>query len=184
MARNPITPTNVERTLGAEELVVSKTDLRGIITYANDVFCRMAGYTEDELLGQPHNLIRHPDMPACVFKLLWDTLRAEKEIFAYVVNLAKDGSHYWVFAHVTPSRDTAGRVVGYHSNRRAPYADAITKVQNLYAELRALERRAVSRDAGLRASTEMLESRLREAGKSYGEFVFSLSAHTRLGGPR
>ncbi len=180
MARNPITPTKIERQLGAEELVVSKTDLRGVITYANDVFCRLAGYTEDELLGQAHNLIRHPDMPACVFKLLWDTLRAEQEVFAYVVNLAKDGSHYWVFAHVTPSRDSTGRIVGYHSSRRAPYADAIAKVEGLYAELRAVERQAASHEAGMRASTALLQDQLREAGQSYGEFVFSLSAHTRL----
>ena len=89
-----IRPTGVENLLGEEELIVSKTDLKGRITYANDIFLRMAKYSYAELMGAPHSLIRHPDMPRCVFKLLWDTLQSRQEIFAYVVNLAKDGSHY------------------------------------------------------------------------------------------
>ena len=115
-----IRPTGVENLLGEEELIVSKTDLKGRITYANDVFIRMAKYSYAELMGAPHSAIRHPDMPRCVFKLLWDTLQSRQEIFAYVVNLAKDGSHYWVFAHVTPSYAKDGRIIGFHSNRRVP----------------------------------------------------------------
>src|SRR6186713_1329751 len=86
-----IRPTGVENLLGEEELIVSKTDLKGRITYANDVFVRMAKYSYAELMGAPHSMIRHPDMPRCIFKLLWDTLQSKQEIFAYVVNLAKDG---------------------------------------------------------------------------------------------
>jgi len=134
------TPTQVERTFGEDEIIVSKTDTRGRITYANDVFCRVSLYSEDELLGQPHSLIRHPDMPRAVFQLLWDAIQAGREIFAYVVNLAADGAHYWVLAHVTPSFDPAGRVVGYHSNRRSPHRDAVTAASELYARLRAEER--------------------------------------------
>ena len=115
-----IRPTGVENLLGEEELIVSKTDLKGRITYANDVFIRMAKYSWKELMGAPHSLIRHPEMPRSVFKLLWDTLQSRQEIFAYVVNLAKDGGHYWVFAHVTPTFDERGNIVGYHSNRRKP----------------------------------------------------------------
>jgi PAS domain S-box-containing protein len=120
-----IRPTGIENILGEEELIVSKTDLKGRITYANDVFIRMAKYSWKELVGAPHSLVRHPQMPRCVFKLLWDTLQAKQEIFAYVVNLAKDGSHYWVFAHVTPTLDDDGNIVGYHSNRRKPDRPAI-----------------------------------------------------------
>lgn len=181
MAKPNIVPTGVEGHFLPDEVIVSKTDLRGAITYANDVFRRVSGYTEAELIGQPHNLIRHPDMPACVFKLLWDALRDRREIFAYVLNLAKDGSAYWVFAHVTPSFDSQGNVVGYHSNRRVPYADAVPKVRALYAQLRAEELRHADRAEGLRASTAMLARRLGEEGVSYDQFVFSLSAHTRLG---
>ena len=82
-----VRPTGIENILGEEELIVSKTDLKGRITYANDIFIRMAKYSWKELVGAPHSLVRHPDMPRCVFRLLWDTLQAKQEIFAYVVNL-------------------------------------------------------------------------------------------------
>lgn len=111
-----------------DELIVSKTDLKGRITYANDVFLRVANLAPREALGAPHSLIRHPDMPRCVFKLLWDTIESGEEIFAYVINLAGNGDHYWVFAHVTPSFDASGRMVGYHSNRRRPSAEQIAKI--------------------------------------------------------
>ncbi len=81
MGRPTVRPTGRERTFHEDEIIVSKTDLKGVITYANQVFVRVAGYSEQELLGQPHNLIRHPDMPKCVFKLLWDTISQGNEIF-------------------------------------------------------------------------------------------------------
>jgi PAS domain S-box-containing protein len=114
-----VQPTGRERTWGDEELIVSKTDLKGIITYANRTFLSVAGYTEQEILGKPHSIIRHPDMPRCVFKLLWDTIESGNEIFAYVKNMAKNGDHYWVFAHVTPTLDAHGNIIGYHANRAA-----------------------------------------------------------------
>lgn len=181
MARPTSAPTGRTLTFDEDEIIVSKTDLRGIITYANDVFVRVSGYSEAELLGAPHNILRHPDMPACVFRLLWDTLEQRKEIFAYVNNMAKNGDNYWVFAHVTPSFDGRGRVVGYHSNRRVPYADALEKVKPLYAALLAEEKRHASRQDGIKATMHMLEDVLKGAGMSYGEFVFSLSTQTRLG---
>lgn len=173
--------TGVERLVRDDEIIVSKTDLRGHITYANEVFCRIAGYTEAQVLGRPHNLVRHPEMPGCVFKLLWDTLRDRREIFAYVVNRAANGDHYWVFAHVTPSFDRDGRLVGYHSNRRAPYADALPKVKALYAALNAEEARHRERVAAVEASTAVLHGRLQQLGLSYAQFVFSLSDFTRFG---
>ena len=95
--------TGVERTFGEDEIIVSKTDLTGRITYANDVFLRISGYAEAEVLGQPHSIIRHPGTPRAVFSLLWRTIESGREIFAYVVNRAKNGDHYWVLAHVTPT---------------------------------------------------------------------------------
>ena len=105
MARPTVAPTGRERVFGEDEIIVSKTDLQGRITYANSVFLRVAGYAEEDVLGQPHSMIRHPGMPRAVFKLLWETIAGGREIFAYVKNLARDGDHYWVFAHVTPSFD-------------------------------------------------------------------------------
>ncbi|WP_221031153.1 PAS domain-containing protein [Actomonas aquatica] len=180
MARPKIQPTGEEVTFSPDEVIVSKTDPRGVITYANAVFQRVSGYTEAELLGQPHNLIRHPDMPACVFKLLWDVVQSGQEIFAYVNNLAKDGRNYWVFAHVTPSCDASGRIVAYHSNRRVPHPDALAKVKPLYRTLLEAERAAGGGAAGMAASLALVEKTLAAAGQSYGEFVFSLSAETSL----
>ncbi|MFN8586893.1 MAG: PAS domain-containing protein [Candidatus Eisenbacteria bacterium] len=180
MRKQTVPLSGREVTFGQDELIVSKTDLKGHITYANHVFQRVSGYTEAELMGQPHNLIRHPGMPSCVFKLLWDTLQDGREIFAYVLNQARNGDEYWVFAHVTPSFDKNGRCVGYHSNRRVPYPDALPKVKDLYAGLVAEERRHSNLHEGMSASMGMVTGLLQQKGQSYAEFVFSLSEHTRL----
>ena len=113
-------------------------------------------------------------MPRSVFKLLWDTIEARKEIFAYVKNMAKNGDFYWVFAHVTASFDAAGNIVGYHSNRRTPTREALGKIEPLYRDLIAEEGRHADRKQGLQAATNMLLGALEQQGVSYDEFVFSL----------
>ena len=175
MRAGATTPNGIERTFGPDEIIVTKTDLRGHITYANDVFLRVSAFTEDQALGSPHNVIRHPDMPRGVFSLLWDTLAARKEMFAYVVNLAHDGAHYWVFAHVTPSSDRSGAVVGYHSNRRVPSRQALDRVQPLYRTLVAEERRHPRPADAVAASRALLEAELARLGQDYDEFVWSLA---------
>jgi PAS domain S-box-containing protein len=179
MARHP-TPTGRAVTFADDDVIVSKTDLQGKITYVNDVFVTVSGYAPAELIGAPHSLIRHPDMPRCVFEVLWQTITRGREIFAYVLNLAKDGSHYWVLAHVTPSYDTRGRHVGYHSHRRAPWADALARVQPLYAELLGVERAHRDRARGLAASVGVVERMLQERGMEWNELVFSLSKETQV----
>lgn len=169
-----VAPTGRERALKDTELIVSKTDLKGVITYANTVFCRIAGLSEVEALGAPHSIIRHPDMPRCVFKLLWDTLEQGREIFAYVNNLARDGDNYWVFAHVTPTFDAAGRIVAYHSNRRRPDRAAVEKAAALYRDLKAIEDAAGSKAEGCARALAHMTGLLERAGVSYDEFVFSL----------
>ena len=173
MSRPPITPTGRETSFGIEEILVSKTDLKGKITYANDVFVRVSGYSEAELLGAPHNILRHPAMPHCVFKLLWDTVQHGEEIFAYVVNLAKNGDHYWVFAHVTPSFDTNGSIEGYHSNRRRPDPEQVAKVEPLYRQLAEFEAAAPRLKDGMDAAIAHLQKTLASQGTSYERFVFS-----------
>ncbi len=175
MKATKVAPTGVERTFGEDELIVTKTDPRGIITYANDVFLRISALTEEEAIGQPHSLIRHPDMPRAVFKLLWDTLKNKQELFAYVVNLASDGAHYWVLAHVTPSFDRNCQLSGYHSSRRVPDRAAVDAAAELYARLRAEERRHSSSPAALDASWEMLQGILRERGQTYDQYVWELT---------
>ncbi len=93
--------------------IVSKTDSRGVITYANDAFCRVSGYSEEELLGRPHNIVRHPDMPASAFKEMWDTIRDKRIWKGIVKNLRKDGGSYWVDATIIPIQDADGRIVEY-----------------------------------------------------------------------
>ncbi|MFI7546322.1 PAS domain-containing protein [Actinoplanes sp. NPDC049599] len=170
-----VRPTGEERILGDNELIVTKTDPRGVLTYTNEVFLRMSALREDEAIGRPHNIIRHPEMPRAAFKLLWEMLGERQEVFAYVVNLATDGAHYWVFAHVTPSTDTRGRLVGYHSSRRRPDPGPVAAVRKIYAELRAEEHRHQNPTAALDASTAMLERILSDRGQTYDEFVWSLT---------
>jgi len=174
MARPKVIPTGKEIAWNDEDIIVSKTDLKGKITYANNVFEQLAQFSSEELVGEPHNIIRHPDMPRCVFKLLWDTLEQKEEIFAYVINMAKNGDHYWVFAHVTPSFDNNGNVVGYHSNRRKPKPEQIAKVKGLYALLKAEEDKYQSPKDGMQAATDLLLKILKDKNISYDEFVFSI----------
>lgn len=174
-----VQPSGMESLLGEENIIVSKTDLQGRITYANRTFLEISGYTEAELLGAPHNLIRHPDMPRCVFKYLWDTIRAGNEVFAYVVNLAKNGNHYWVLAHVTPSFDRNGEISGYHSNRRAPNREVLPKVQELYRELLSTEQRHSNPKDGMNASLQQLLDILGSSNLTYDQFVWSLIDNRR-----
>lgn len=168
-------PVNSEVTFQDSEIIVSKTDLKGRITYANRTFAQIAGFRETELIGQPHSIIRHPDMPRAVFKLLWDVLGKRDEVFAYVKNLAKSGAYYWVFAHVTPSFDKNWNVVGYHSNRRVPRRDVIANViEPLYAELLAIEKSESNGKVGLQKSYDRLNEIIRAKARSYDELIFSL----------
>lgn len=174
MARPTLPPSGRERSWPDHKIIVSKTDTKGIITYANEVFCEVSGYAARELEGQNHNIIRHPDMPRAVFKLLWDTIVTGEEIFAYVVNQARNGDHYWVFAHITPIFDPDRRIVGYHSSRRVPDPAGVAKVVPLYRQLREIEARAASPKAGLEASVAALLQLLAGQKLAYDEFVFSL----------
>lgn len=174
-----VSPSGVERVLEPDEIIVSKTDVRGHMTYVNDTFVRMCRYSEAELLGRPHNLIRHPDMPRSVFRLLWDTIAAGEEVFAYVVNLAADGAHYWVLAHVTPTLSADGEIIGYHSNRRAPARAAVEQVRPVYAALLAEEQRHPRARQATEAGMKLLEQVLVEAGMTYPQFVWSLIADPR-----
>ncbi|MGY1709978.1 PAS domain-containing protein [Geodermatophilus sp. SYSU D00758] len=167
-------PTGEERTLAPDELIVSKTDPRGVITYANDVFLRVSGYSLDEVIGRPHSMIRHPAMPRAVFGLLWSTLAEGRELFAYIDNLASDGAHYWVLAHVTPSYGPDGRVVGYHSSRRRPSPGAVRRITPLYEQLLAEERRHPSARAAVAASSGLMAELVAAQARSYEEFVWSL----------
>jgi len=170
-----VEPTNTEIFFEEDDIIVSKTDLKGRVTYANHSFCRIAGYTEAELLGQPHSIIRHPDMPRAVFKLLWDTLVEGREIFAYVKNMAKNGNYYWVFAHVTPSYDDNRNVIGFHSSRRVPDRGVVQNtIVPLYSSILQEEKRHQNGQKELAAGFDFVVNFLKSRNTTYDALVFSL----------
>ena len=168
-----IAPTTVERMMREDDFIVSKTSAKGIITYGNPIFIEFSGYSEAELLGSQHNIIRHPDMPRAAFKLAWDTIQSGQEFFGYVKNLAKDGSFYWVFTHISPDFDQRRNIVGYTSVRRCPQRSALAKIEPVYQQMLAAERAAGARDA-IAAGTQVLLALLKQTGMGYEELVFSL----------
>ena len=168
LSKTKATPTGRESPFSENEIIVTKTDTKGRLTYANEVFLRLSR------VSLTHGLIRHPEMPRCVFRLLWETLEAKGEFFGYVKNMALNGDHYWVFAHATPSFGANGEVVGYHSNRRKPDPAQIARIEPVYKRLLEEERRHGDRKQGMYAGTDLLNTMLREKGLSYERFAFSL----------
>lgn len=169
--KSNITPTGIERSLGDEDFIVTKTDPKGRILYANRIFIALSGYEEAALLGSQHNIIRHPDMPRSVFKLLWETIAAGQEFMGYVKNMAKDGSFYWVLATVTPDKDAQGNIIGYTSVRRKPRPDAVRAAGELYRSMLAAEKSSGARDA-IAAGNAVLQAAMN--GKSYEQFVLAI----------
>ena len=156
-----------------DDFIVSKTNPKGIITYGNPIFIEFSGYSEEELLGSQHTIIRHPDMPRAAFKLAWDTIQAGKEFFGYVKNMSKDGGFYWVFTHITPDFDAGRKIIGYTSVRRGPKAGAVAKIEPVYRQMLEAERAAGARDA-IAAGTQVLLDVLKQTGMGYEELVFAL----------
>jgi len=130
-------PINEEYTF-EKGLIISSTNLNGIITYANRKFCEIAAYSKDELIGHNHNIIRHPDMPNAAFKELWNTIKSGKEWTGIVKNLRKDGKYYWVYSHISPIV-SEGITTGYSAARRPASPTEIAETTPLYAEMLAKE---------------------------------------------
>ena len=133
------TPTSNEIEVKPVDIVVSKADEAGDITYANPIFYKLSGYSKKELNFAPHSILRHPDMPKVVFKFLWDEIQKGNEVHAFVKNLSKDGSFYWVMAHVRPALNQDGSFRNYVSTRQTMSANARATIEPLYAKLVELE---------------------------------------------
>jgi PAS domain S-box-containing protein len=154
------TPKNEEIRLDPKRYLVSETDAKGVIAYCNGYFREISGYDESELLGAPHNIIRHPDMPKIIFKLLWDHIQNGKNINAVIKNLAKDGRYYWVFTEFTIRRDSdTGAIIGYLASRKAVSKHVVEVIGNLYDMLVSLEK-----EGGMEASEKYLYVFLKEKG--------------------
>lgn len=163
------TPIEKEIKLDPSRVIMSKTDSEGIIEYANDYFMEMSGYEEFELMGQPHNIIRHPDMPKIVFKLLWERLQEGKNVHVIIKNLTKEGSYYWVLTNFEIKYNKKGQIISYFAHRKAAPSSAIYEIEKLYKIILSIEKKR---------SPEIAEkyfySFLEESGKTYDEYILSL----------
>lgn len=149
-------PIDEEIILEPNKYIVSSTDLKGIITDVNDYFVEISGYQRDELIGKPHNIIRHPDMPKVVFKLMWERLKSGHDILALVKNLAKDGRYYWIFTTFEPLKNADNQVIGYTAHRKLASKHTIETVADIYKKVLEVEKRE-----GMEASEKFLNDYLK-----------------------
>jgi len=154
-----------EHEVRSVDIIVSKGNEAGDITYANPIFVKLSGYSQGELLDKPHAILRHPDMPKIVFKFLWDNLKAGNDVHAFVKNLSKDGGFYWVLAHVRVAKNPDGSFRNYVSTRKLVTEHARRVIEPLYAELLSAEK-----EGGMEASLKALEAFLAENGASLATF--------------
>jgi PAS domain S-box-containing protein len=153
--------------LDPQTLIVSRTNTQGIIEYVNRDFSKVSGYSAEELIHRPHNIIRHPDMPKIIFKMMWQRLSQNKDMFAVVKNLTKNGDYYWVTTHFEIRRHPyENRVVGYVAHRRAAEPHLVDEISKLYSELLAIEKAQ-----GVAASEKYLNTMLYAKKMSYDEYI-------------
>lgn len=155
------------------DLLISKCDPKGGITYANTNYVNYSGYTECELIGQQHSINRHPDMPRVIFHLLWTTIESNREFNGYIKNLTKDGNYYWVFANITPSFSSDNNLLGYFSVWRKPEQNKLTYIKSLYAELLEAEQQAKTSEA-TDESMLRLNAILNAKEVGYDEFILTI----------
>jgi len=119
--------------------IISQTDLKGVITYANRAFSEVSGYSVNELIGQPHNIIRHPDMPKIVFEKMWSTIKSGQAWNGLVKNLRKDGRYYWVDSEILPVKDNDNKITGYIAARKSASRKDIQESEENYKKMILLE---------------------------------------------
>jgi PAS domain S-box-containing protein len=169
-------PIDEEISLDPKRYIVSKTDKHGIIEYGNEYFVEISGYTETELLGEPHSLIRHPDMPKIVFKMMWDRINKAQNIMAIVKNLAKDGRYYWVVTEFQPKVDPiSNEIISHTAFRKAAPKKAVETMQTIYQKLLEIEK-----EGGMEASEKYLRGFLEEKKMTYDEYIDDLVGNRGL----
>lgn len=159
-------PLNEEVVWDHDRIIMSKTDPYGVIEYANQTFIEVSGYAEHELVGMPHSIVRHPDMPKVLFKVLWDNLKQGNVVKPIVKNLSKSGRYYWVIADFEIKRNDAGEITHYYSRRRSVPKEVVVHVEGLYAKLMQIEQ-----SGGMQASENYLVGYLEDVGKTYNELI-------------
>ena len=167
--KRPI-PIDKEVSWDKTQTIMSKTDLYGTIEYANETFVDVCGYEDYELMAQPHNIIRHPDMPKVVFKVMWDNIKQGNKFHGIVKNLAKSGRYYWVITDFEYMRDENGNIKNYIARRKAVPQPVITNhIEPLYKKLLQIEQAS-----GIDASEKYLIGFLEEKGMSYVDLITKL----------
>jgi PAS domain S-box-containing protein len=170
------TPVNERIKLDPKKYIVSKTDPKGIIEYGNDYFVEISGYKESELIGQPHNIIRHPDMPKVIFKMMWDRLKSGQNIMAVVKNMAKSGRYYWVITDFEPKKDKiTNEIISYTAYRKAAPDDVIKTIEPIYTKLLEIEK-----ESGMEGAEKFLRGFLEEKNMSYDDFIDKLVGNKGL----
>ncbi len=168
MIYRPI-PIDEEIKFSKKKFIISKTDLKGIITFVNKNFCDISGYSEEELIGAPHNIVRHPDMPKAIFYLIWKTLLSGRAISGVIKNLSKSGKYYWVIADLEPKFDKNGNIVSLTAFRRAAPQNVIDEIEELYEVMLNIEKKH-----GMKKSIDYLEGYLEERDMTYDAFILEL----------
>ena len=160
-------PIDKEASWDKTQLIMSKTDLKGIIDFVNPTFLEVSGYNENELLSKPHNILRHPDMPQVVFKLLWENLKEGNNFHAVIKNLCKNGEYYWVATDFDMIKGSDGEIKGYMGRRKAFDSQIVTThFEPLYKKLLEIEKKE-----GVDASEKYLNDFLGENKTTYKDFV-------------
>jgi len=162
-------PIDEEIKFSKKKFIVSKTDKKGIITFVNKNFCEVSGYTEDELIGAPHNIVRHPDMPRAIFFLIWSSLLRGEPVSGVIKNLAKSGKYYWVIADLDVKKDANGNIKSLIAFRRSAPQQVIDVMEELYATMLSIEKKR-----GIEGALAYLEAYLEEKGMTYDEFLVDL----------
>lgn len=164
---NRPTPSDREVDWNKTKVLLSKTDIKGTILYANEAFIDVSGYDEHELIGQPHNVVRHPDMPKVIFKFLWDSIKSSENIHVVIKNMSKTGRYYWVVTDFKIIADGDGEIAGYFGTRKSVPEEIIVKfIEPLYKKLLHIEE-----VSGLGASEDYLIGFLEERKKTYMEYI-------------
>ena len=163
-------PIDKEIKIKPNKFLMSVTDLKGDILRVNDYFCEVCGYSKDELIGKPHNIVRHPDMPKAVFYIMWKYIQNGKNITAVVKNLAKDGRYYWVITDFEIRRNEKGEIDRYMAFRYSPSKKIVYQIEPLYKKLLEVEKMD-----GMNVSLEYLDDTLNSLGVSdYNEYIKKL----------
>ncbi len=170
-------PTGKELKLHPKELLVSKTDVKGVISYGNNTFVKISGYRESELIGMPHNILRHPDMPKAIFYLMWESIKNGKNIMAVVKNLSKNGDHYWVTTDFDIQRNREGKIRNFIAFRQTAPKNVVKVIEPLYATMLEIEEKH-----SMEESINYLEAFLEEKQMSYNQYIEDLAKPKGLSG--